>query len=145
MSDDQVIAEQVDWYGTALGLDHFRTEIACPDEHEWSGSAGYKTDYPNATITIRRTEAKDWSFDDREETVIHELLHLAMRDLHTATERALKQLPKPVRKVCAAEIEQHTERVVETLSRSIKAIAYADRQAPPPRPGKLAILPQEKH
>lgn len=112
-------------WASVLGLSDHRFVVEFSSEHDKEGTVTYHQNYPNAAMTLRQgpsTAEKPWPFDDQEETVVHELIHIVMRDASELVERhILPQVPKASRKMSRNLWEHHVERVVEVLARAMVA------------------------
>lgn len=143
MTDDpqKRIEDQVAWWAVPLGLDGLRFVYEFKEDHPNEGTCSYHSNYGNVALTFGENTAekiKEWPFRDEEETVIHELLHVLLRDMaELVDQQMMPALPKPMRKVMHKLFEHEQERAVENLARAFKAVAHADRQGPPPRVGGI--------
>lgn len=131
--------ELAEAWAARLGLADQRIVVDFAKDHEHNGTVSYHNHYPNAVMTLRDGPPpegkKQWPFEDHEETIVHELVHLVMRDLCELVERRiLPQLPKATRKLARGLWDHENERAVEVLSRALVAAKRGDAG-----PGKTLV------
>lgn len=120
-----------------LGLGHWRFIVKWHDECEVGGklieeavaSATPSPFYDDAVLTFSEEAFSTPDFEDDEDRVIvHELLHIAMRDLDEAMEADLKEfLPPPVQDSHEERVRHAKEWYIDALSRVIVSMDRASK------------------
>ena len=129
-------------YAALLGLSDQRVVIDFSPDHDKNGTVSYHSHYPNVAMTLRDAPPPDdaWPFDDLEETIAHELVHVVMRDLDNLIEkRVLPQLPKAARRMARDLFRHETERAVEVIGRGLVAAKHGHKTT-----GKVLVRPEPK-
>jgi hypothetical protein len=107
-----------------LGLGHWRTEVSIVEEpHGQGGSSAAAVQQSNAYDTAEIQFAQ-WAIDQQEpdeldEIIVHELLHMAFRDLWDAIVEPEYMFGKPAWSAHYNRLDHEMEGVVDRLSRSI--------------------------
>ncbi len=138
----QWVVDQIDWYRSALGLTDWRIEPRDTTNGEGDdGNAWISAYYPTAIVAIRdgKPSGATWNHDAPEETVIHELLHVVFNDVQQAHNDAVDALAASdrVKEYINRDFDRKIERAIEVTAWGIMAIAYADRNGPPPTVGQI--------
>ena len=120
-----------------LGIGHFRIDsVSVVDETPGGPTAG-ATVIPSHTydscrfyFTISFLESIE-SPRQLDETIIHEWLHVAMRDLDQAIESAEDDMTGTARETWNSRITHEREGLVDRLARQVYALWAADSEATP--------------
>ena len=141
-ADLQAMREAADFYVPILGLNHFRIELrvnqnsGSGDQSE-IGAVWHSQKYPRAVVTIADPNALEpdgpWSYEDAEETLVHELVHLMLLDMEAFAGGKFALLPvkRKVHEQFAREWDRLLESLVERLALAIVAAARSDRRHEP--------------
>ena len=109
-----------------LGLKRWRLEVSYTDEVEGHkgavATASPSTHYDTVWFQFERAyveEADRWKLD---ETIIHEWLHVLMRDLDTAIHYASEYMSPQVCELWECQVEHEREGLIEALARAIRML-----------------------
>lgn len=126
----QVAALVADWT-PRLGLSDWRIihEVTPIDA---TARAWISDDYPNVHLQFAPLPADHragWFKPETalEESVVHELVHVMMRDVDTSFADAVGTLPKKLRQRALNDYDNHRENFVERLSRAFVAVRSGEQ------------------
>lgn len=114
----------VKWHGdclTTIGGEEL------PDYIDLAASATTSDFYTDADLTFSEEAMNDPLYEDDEDRyIVHELLHVAMRDLDVALDADLKDyLPPPLLRAHRARLNHEKEAHIDALARCIVAFDRA--------------------
>lgn len=104
-----------------LGVSHWRLESLKVDDECHGGLAAIRKreDYDSFDMEIQTEYLRDGSLRDMDETIVHELLHLAFRDLDDTIAHAETWMPDATYQDFDGHIDHEREGLVERLARTI--------------------------
>lgn len=113
-----------------LGISHFRINSVTIDDETPGGphaqaSVRVSENYDNATFWFKWDFINDCTERDLDETIIHEWLHVAMRDLDQALDSAETWMPKATYADWDERIDHEREGLVERLTRTLAEFWYS--------------------
>lgn len=125
MTEAQIV-KRTEWWMKRLGhlgITHWRIDVESVDECMGAeGSQAAVTpsgSYDSARIQFQRSWLKDATQQEADEVIVHELLHIASRDLMAAAHSAVDSGPMGTRAGNDERIRHEYEGVVERLARTI--------------------------
>ena len=118
------LAERVEWwqkYLVELGIAHWRIDcITITDELEnANASVWVSSDYDTMAVRFDADFVEEASAQRLDEAIVHELLHVWMRDLDRAIDSAEDYLSAASRAEWSARIDHERENMVEQAARLI--------------------------
>lgn len=126
----QVAALVADWT-PRLGLSDWRIihEVTAIDA---TARAWISDNYPNVHLQfapLPGERSAGWFKPESalEESVVHELVHVMMREVDTSFADAIEILPKKLRRRAFNDYDNHRENFVERLSRAFVAVKSGER------------------
>lgn len=116
---------------TLLGVAHFRiVEIVLSDDVPgWDGAnAGVSVseDYDRVTFYFDNNYVEGATGKQLDETILHEWVHVAMRNLNNATNLAREWLPEATWGMFDANLDHHKETLVDRVARQLYAFAHPE-------------------
>lgn len=128
---DTELAERVEaWQQrlSLLGIAHFRIRaITMTDEVPgWADShAGVSvdTDYDTVQFYFDNSYVEGATDKQLDETILHEWVHVAMRDLNNATNLARDWFPQGTWRTYDENLDHHKESLVDRMARQLYALA----------------------
>lgn len=123
MTEEQMVGHVKDWK-KRLSLEHWDLSLEFKDLHEEldrDADITFADDHDNADMRIH-TGFNKWDEDYAQWVVVHELMHLVMRDLHQSTGLIMTQLPKTARKIANALFLHELEGVVDRTSMALVSL-----------------------
>jgi hypothetical protein len=127
-TEDQLLDRVKRWQQklSALGVAHFRVlsvEIVDELDEEKAGAAAFISEfYDSVYFEFRKDDLEDASDLDIDERIIHEWVHVAMRDLDQAIESVERWMPDPSREDFKRVVNFEREGLVERLARAMYAL-----------------------
>lgn len=110
-----------------LGIGHWRIEVDLEDDlGEGEDDTGARVDiahhYDTVEFVVRRDELKNRTEVEKDELIVHELLHVADRDLDVAVRDVVERLGLGEKEATQARLHAASESRVERLARLIVAL-----------------------
>jgi hypothetical protein len=111
-----------------LGVAHFRIAevVTTSDVPGWAESnAGVSVaeDYDTVTFYFDDRYVEGATAKQLDETILHEWVHVAMRDLNNATSLAMPWMPSQTWSTFDRNLDHHKETLVDRVSRQLYAFA----------------------
>jgi hypothetical protein len=111
-----------------LGVAHFRIRAVTmtDDVPGWADSnAGVSVDvdYDTVTFYFDNRYVEGSTAKQLDETILHEWIHVSMRDLNNATNLAKSWMPEQTWSTFDENLDHHKETLVERLARQLYAFA----------------------
>lgn len=130
------VAKRVEFWQrqmASLGLGHWRIEsVSCVDKVPGApGSlAGVfpSSRYASATFWFKNDHIEECTPRELDESIVHEWMHIVMRDLDAAIESIEEQLSASVQDLWSDRILHEREALVDMLARDIVARYYAGKK-----------------
>ena len=115
------LRSRVKFWQHALALDHWRFNVKIvnskPMGHEGAGAAvDFDDHYDYATIEFLRQQVDDLSPEDCDRLIVHELLHVHMRDYDAAVEYVSDQLDDAAYDVWKEALNHAQEGFIERIA-----------------------------
>ncbi len=112
-----------------LGVGHFRITSVTIDDETPAGphaqaSAQMSTSYDNVRMWFKHDYIEVCGERDLDETIVHEWLHVAMRDFDSAIDAVEAWMPKQTYDAFEERVDHEREGVVDRVSRTIVAFYY---------------------
>lgn len=111
-----------------LGISHFRIDKCeivdeCEGGYDAAASVSTSGKYDRFTVQFRRDEIETYSDAEIDEVIIHELLHVAMRDYDTAVEYVDSyELGQATFQAWSKRVLHEREGLVDRLAKQIYAL-----------------------
>lgn len=117
----------------SLGIGHWRIEsVSCVDEVPGSPGAlaavAPSSSYASVTFWFKNDHVEDSNPRELDESIVHEWIHIVMRDLDVAIESVDDQLSRSVYELWNDRVTHERETLVDMLARDIVARHYAARE-----------------
>ena len=121
-----------------LGIAHFRIDAVVttddvPGKPFSHAGVTVATDYDNCTFYFNCDYVDGASAKDLDETILHEWVHVAMRDLNNATNLAREWLPDATWTTFDENLDHHKETLTDRVARALYALY---KPASHPRSGR---------
>lgn len=111
-----------------LGISAWRLdELELVESDDFRAQVCASSHYDLYKLRFDREFLEDATEQDLDETIVHELLHVVMRDLDTATDRAIRYTPGGEDGELHSSIKLAREALVHRLSLQIVSTFYADK------------------
>jgi hypothetical protein len=130
----QEIRERVEFWTTrlaSLGIGHWDFEIIVydgdiEDAPNCDATADTSDRYDSAALNFRadKVDLNTRTLDEIDQLILHELLHVAMRDFDETIEPARWNMSPPSGTLWANSVEREREGLVERLARTIWSLHY---------------------
>lgn len=106
-----------------LGLAHWRIEIKIleelRDDRETNASVVCSSHYDTAWMEFERSFLNEAEEAQVDQTIVHELVHMAMRDFDNAISDVYVSLGQPARAIWMDHVDHAREGLVERLARTL--------------------------
>jgi hypothetical protein len=110
-----------------LGLAHWEFDVRIVDSdpqgiENSSAAIDIEDHYDSATIEFKRVRLEEMDQDAVDRTIVHELLHAAMRDHDEAVDSISTSLAVPFWQLWDNRLGHESEALIERLARTIVAL-----------------------